>query len=182
VGTRTAFAAEREGIFADAPLKISAPPGWFEHAGEEPDEWMAEMARWGLPAYEWLWPRYDPDKLRALMDKHGLELSCMFGAGGFEVGYMVSPSEHDEVVEQFKEAVKLAQRLGCKKLIGITGNERDDVSRDEQTRYVIQCLKKMAPIAEDQDVILVVEALNVQRAGRSRRLFPQHNGSHDRDP
>ncbi len=152
-------AAERKGPFADAPLKMSAPPGWC--GGNTLEERLERIANWGFPAYEWLWPAGDLDALRATADKFGLTISCIVGAGAIGPRQMVDPTDHDRVVDQFKNAVKVAHKLGCKTLIGLSGNERTDISRDEQTKYVIRCLKRLAPIAEDEGVTIVMEALNV---------------------
>jgi len=154
-----ASAARKKGPFADAPLRISAPPKWFE--GKTIDDKLERLAEWGLPAYEWLKPTGDLDALRATMDRLGLELSCIIGAGAIKPRQMVDPTDHDRVVDQFKAQVQIAHKLGCKNLIGLTGNERTDVSRDQQTEYVVQCLKRLAPIAEAERVTIVMEALNV---------------------
>jgi len=150
-------AARNKGPFADAPLKISVPIGWFKGS---PVEQLDQYAAWGLPAYEWLNPSGDLDALRAKADALGIELSCIVGVGRIGPGAMVNPDEHDDMVKQFRDRVAMAKRLGCKRLIGLTGNERDDVSREKQTEYVIQCLKRLAPIAEDENVTIVMEALN----------------------
>lgn len=154
-----AAAAKKEGPFADAPLKISMPPGWFK--GKTIDEKLEQIAEWGFPAYEWLGPSGDLDALKAAMDRVGLELSCIVGAGAIAPRQMVDPEDHDRVVAQFRGRVQMAHKLGCKNLIGLTGNERTDVSREQQTEYVIECLKRLAPIAEDEGVTIVIEALNV---------------------
>jgi len=154
-----AAAAQKRGPFANAPLKMSAPPGWC--GGDTIKEQLERIAKWGFPGYEWLGPRGDLDALRATADRFGLTLSCIVGAGAIAPRQMVDPTDHDRVVEQFTNKVKIAHKLGCKTLIGLTGNERNDVSRDEQTKYVVQCLKRLAPIAEDEGVTIVMEALNV---------------------
>jgi len=150
-------AARKKGPFADAPLRISVPPGWFKGST---DDKLEQIAAWGLPAYEWLNPSGDLAALRKKADSLGLELSCIVGVGRIGPGAMVNPDEHDDMVKQFRERVDVAKQLGCKRFIGLTGNERDDVSREQQAEYVIQCLKRLAPIAEDEDVIIVMEALN----------------------
>ena len=146
--------------FSNAPLRISAPLDWFP--GRRPTEKLAGVAAWGLPAYEWLWPLGDPDAFRAQSDALGLELSCIVGAGAIASGWMTRREDHDKTEAMFVERVALARRLGCKRLVGLTGTMRDDVSAAEQTDYVIQCLTRLAPIAEDNDVVLVLEALNTR--------------------
>ena len=144
--------------FSKAPLKISAPFGWF--SGGSFEEKLEAAAVWGLPAVEWLGATGDGAAFRKAAEPLGIELSCIVGAGKIEPGHMVQPEDHDKVVAQFEERVALAKQFGCKHLIGLTGNERTDVSREQQTQYVIQCLERLAPIAEQNDVTLVVEALN----------------------
>ncbi len=144
--------------FANAKLKIAAPLDWFP--GITPEEKLDVAAQWGLPAYEWLYPMGNPEKIRAKADALGLEISCIAGAGAISSGWMVQPAEHDKTVEMFVERVALAKRLNCRHLVGLTGNTRKDISHDEQTEHVIQCLKRLAPIAEKNDVTLLMEALN----------------------
>ena len=144
--------------FSKVKLKMSAPLDWFP--GDTPVQRIEAAAAWGLPAYEWLGPEGDFDAMRAKSDELGIQLSCIVGAGAIAPGGMVNPDDHEKVIAQFKERVALAKRLGCKRLVGLSGNESKDIPREQQTENVIQCVKKLAPIAEDNDVILVMEALN----------------------
>jgi hydroxypyruvate isomerase len=144
--------------FAKSKLKISAPIGFFP--GETSEEKLDVVAAWGLPAYEWLGPGGDFASLRKKADSLGLVLSCTSGAGAIKPGQMVLPSDHDRLVEQFKQNVQMAHALNCRRLIGLSGNTRDDASFEEQTQNVIDCVKRLAPIAEQEDVILVLEMLN----------------------
>jgi hydroxypyruvate isomerase len=144
--------------FANAKLRFAAPLDWFP--GRRPVDKLEGVAAWGLPAYEWLWPIGDPDAIRAKADALGLEYSCMVGAGAISAGWMVQPEEHDKTVEQFRERVVVAKKMNCKRLVGLTGNARTDVSAEQQTEYVVQCLKRLAPIAEENDVTIVMELLN----------------------
>ena len=152
-------ASETDKLFKKAKLRISAPLGWFK--GNSTEEKLAEAAKWGLPAYEWLGPNGDFAAIRKKADSLGLQLSCMVGAGSIAPGGMVQEEDHERIEKQFTERVPVAKQLNCTHLIGLTGNERNDVSRDEQTGYVIQCLKRLAPIAESNDVMIVVEPLNI---------------------
>lgn len=159
LGAHSAPAAIPEGKpFANAKLRMSAPLDWFP--GNRPEDKLDTVAAWGLPAYEWLWPMGDPNSLRAKADSLGLELSCMVGAGAISEGWMVQPADHDKTVDMFKDHLEQAKKLGCKRLVGLTGNLRTDISVEEQTGYIIQCLKRLAPIAEDNEVTIVMETLN----------------------
>ena len=154
-----ALAAIPEGKpFSTSKLRMSAPLDWFP--GDKPEDKLDVVAAWGLTAYEWLWPKGDFDAIRAKADALGLELSCIVGAGAIAPGGMVDPEDHDRVERQFKKAVETAKKLNCKQLVGLSGNERTDIPREQQTEYVIQCAKRLAPIAEDNGVTIVMEALN----------------------
>jgi hydroxypyruvate isomerase len=144
--------------FAKAKLRMSAPIDWFD--GETAEQRLETMAAWGFTAYEWLGPKGDLASLRAKADSLGMELSCIVGAGAIAPGQMVLPKDHDKVVKQFEERVEMAKQLNCRHLVGLSGNERKDASREEQTENVIACVKRLAPIAEKNNVILVMEALN----------------------
>lgn len=144
--------------FADAKLRFAAPLDWFP--GRRIEEKLDGVAAWGLPAYEWLWPIGDPNRIREKADALGLELSCIVGTGAISEGWMVQPEDHNKTVEMFEGRVEMAQKLNCKKLVGLTGNLRHDISVEEQTGYVIECLKRLAPIAEKNGVLLIMEALN----------------------
>jgi len=144
--------------FSKAKLRMSAPIDWFP--GDSPEAKVEVAAAWGLPAYEWLGASGDLEALRKKADSLGMELSCTGGAGKIGPGAMVKVEDHDKVVEQFKERVAFAKKVNCRRLVGLSGNERTDISHDEQMANVIKCVKRLAPIAEKNDVILVMEALN----------------------
>ena len=151
--------AKPKGQFSKLPLSMSAPLSWFMK-DKTPVDGVAEMSKWGFSAYEWLNPTGDLDALRAKADSLGMVLSCMVGAGAIKPGQMVQEEDHDRLVNDFKAKVEVAKKLKCKHLIGLTGNERTDISKEKQTENVVKCLKRLAPIAEDNDIIIVIELLN----------------------
>jgi len=144
-------------VFDKVPLRMSVPLGFFRGTLEEK---FKSVAAWGFPAYEWLGPKGDLAEVRKAADGQGLKLSCMGGVGAIAEGGMVNPADHDRLVEDFKRNIERAKILGTRNLIGLTGNVRMDVSVEEQTGYVIDCVKRLAPIAEANDVTIVMEALN----------------------
>ena len=159
LGARNAIAQSppSDVSFADKPLAMAVPPHWF--SGDILEQ-LEQVAAWGFPAWEWLGPSGDLEAIRAKSDELGLRPTCIGGAGHIAPGGMVNPDDHDAVENQFREQLEKAKILNCKRLIGLTGNERDDVSREQQTDYVVQCLQRLAPIAEDNDVTIIMEPLN----------------------
>ena len=148
---------DSEGLFADAPLRIAPPLGWFD--GDVNGQ-LEQIAYYGFEAYEWLGPSGDLDALKAKMDEVGVALTCIGGAGAIAPGQMVDASDHDRLEQQFRDNVAVAHKLGVTRLIGLSGNERDDISREEQTANMVACLKRLAPIAEGEGITIVIEALN----------------------
>ena len=146
--------------YAGKALKMAAPIVWFK--GETAEQQLEEIAKWGLCAYEWLGMNSeDRESIREKAHSLGLTLTCISRAGGFGPNQMTYPEGHDQVVASFKEIVAKAKRMGSSRIVGLTGNERENVSRDKQTEAVVQCLKRLAPIAEANEVVVVVEMLNV---------------------
>lgn len=154
--THVASAAPK-GPFSELPLKMSVPIDWFPGTTEEK---LDKVAEWGFPAYEWLNPECDPVATRAKADALGVELSCIVGAGAIAPGQMVDPDDHDRLVKQFEDRIVLAKALGCKRLIGLSGNTRRNVPFEKQMENMAKCLKRLAPMAEQNDLIIVLEALN----------------------
>lgn len=156
-------AAAKKGPFSDAPLKMSIQPKWFPVKTTE--ERLTQAAEWGFPAFEQL--SFAEVSAKPLMDKLGLVLSCRSGAGeiktrkGQQPKQMVNPADHDRIMAQFKENIAIAKQLGCPSVVALTGQERSDVSREKQTGYVVDCLKRLAPIAEAENITIVLEALNL---------------------
>ncbi len=157
LGRMPLASAAPEGPFAKLPLRMSVPIDFFSGSTEEK---LEQVAKWGFPAYEWLNPEGDPGAIRQKADSLGLELSCIVGAGAIAAGGMVNPDDHGRIIEQFEQRVVLAKKLNCKHLVGLSGNENKSADREKQTAAVIECLKKLAPIAEKNDVTIVMEALN----------------------
>lgn len=157
-GASAAQGKVKKGAFKDAPLRFSLPPGWFK--GELPEK-LDQIAELGVPGFEILGPQGDMDELAKLSKDRGLQLSCIGGAGRIEPGHMVLPADHDKVEAQFRENVAKAKTLGVKVLIGLSGNTRTDAAPEEQTAAMVTCLKRLVPIAEENDVTIVMEALNV---------------------
>jgi hydroxypyruvate isomerase len=145
------------GPFADLPLKMAVQPQFFPGTI---DEQLEAAAAWGFPAYEWHSPEGDLDALRRKADSLGLALSCIRGCGRIAPGHMMDPDQHDATVEEFKQQVEVAKKLGTRQLIGLTGNARTDIAYQAQMDLVIACLKRLAPIAEANDVEIIMEALN----------------------
>lgn len=119
----------------------------------------------GLPAVEfWGWCGKDLDKIRALKEENGIEVSafCVSSEDDeFNKKRLLYRDGDKAFVEASKLSITKAKAMGTPSLIVTTGQERNDITRFEQHSNVVRCLKAAAPYFEDAGVTLVLEPLNV---------------------
>lgn len=122
----------------------------------------------GLAAAEfWGWSNKDLEKIKKVKKCINIPIAGMCvdsfnadNARGYRNGIVYSEN-CDAFVECVKDSVKLAKELEIPNLIVTTGQERKDVSREEQHKNVVSALKEAAPIVERENVTLVLEPLNI---------------------
>jgi len=176
-----ASAAAVAGVFVPGPGQGRAAPG----PGVSPEEaaggrtrFAANVEMWwggkpfldriraahdlGFPAIEF-WPyRGKPiDETADLCQQLGITVA-QFTAWGFSPG-LNDPANHDRFVETIEEACGVAKRLGCQKMTVVGGNDRSGVSRREMHDHIIEGLRRAAPIAEAEEVMLILEPMNIRR-------------------
>lgn len=148
-------------------MKFSAAGGWF--GGDWYDR-VAEGAKYGFLGVEQLhWQGLDFSRARDLLDRLGVTSTAVviqsenkeyskltsWGHG------MVWEDSRTAFIESFKETAAAAKAMGIPNIIATTGNERSDVSREEQFDICVGTLREMSKVAEDAGIMLVVEPLNV---------------------
>ncbi|MDP6838210.1 MAG: TIM barrel protein [Planctomycetota bacterium] len=133
-------------------------------------ERFAKVAELGFPAVEfWPWRNKDLPAIKAACAEHGLEVA-QFTAWGFVPG-MNDPANHGRFVEEVKASCAAAQSLGARKATIVAGNDIQGVSQAEMHQAVIKGLKLAAPIAEDADVMLILEPMNIRRDHKGHCLY-----------
>ena len=89
-------------------------------------------------------------------------ISCtIFLPGQFRV--VGDDTNHDDILVWAETAFRRAQQLGIPYIVfgsGRTRNVADGFSRDEAKRQFVDLCKRMAPIAQQYDVTVVIEPLN----------------------
>lgn len=119
----------------------------------------------GFTHVEVLFPYRDgTDRVAAELQRHGLEL-VLFDAepgdfAGGERGYLCQPGQADYLERTFREAIDIARTLRCTRINVLAGNLVDGVTWDDQRRTAVAGLKRLAPLAEQHGVQLLIEALN----------------------
>jgi hydroxypyruvate isomerase len=174
VGARPAGAADETGGMSEAELralgktdlKICLQPGMFKLPMVEAIE---KIAYYGFPGVESLGVNEkEIPAVRAKLDATGVVWQCT-GAG---VGTIGSPKnwkqslglsaeeEHEKIEESFRKKVEQAKALKIKRLLALTGQKRQDMTAEQQTAILVKGFKRLAPIAEQNDVVIVIEILN----------------------
>ena len=122
---------------------------------------IRETAKLGFPSIEF-WPLAGKDipAVAALCQELGIEIA-QFTAWGFTPG-MNEPKNHDAVELAVREAVKAAKILKCKKACVVAGNDVPGMTQEEMHKHVITALKRVKPIAEDNDLMLILEPMNIR--------------------
>lgn len=110
----------------------------------------------GLDAIEfWDTDGRDVSRIGRLAAENNIKVAiCCVKAAGKNRINMPAPM----LIENIKESISLAGEMGCKSLIGLTGDIDD--SADSQKNVLIDNLKRVADILVKEDITLNLEALN----------------------
>lgn len=148
-------------------MKFSAAGGWWG------SDWYDRVRlgyRYGFPGVEQLgWLGLDFGKAKEVLDETGVTSTAIViqsenGENMNKLEWthgMVWEDSRKAFVESFRESVKAAKAMGVPNIIATTGNERADVSREEQFDICVGTLREMSRIAEDEGLMIVLEPLNV---------------------
>lgn len=131
---------------------------------------IKETARLGFPAIEF-WPLAGKDipAVAALCQDLGIEIA-QFTAWGFTPG-MNEPKNHDAVEQAIREACAAAKILKCKKACVVAGNDVPGMTQEEMHKNVITALKRVKPIVEDHDLMLILEPMNIRVDHKGHCLY-----------
>ena len=120
---------------------------------------FAEISAIGFPAVE-IWQRGDDfeDLCRTAADS-GLQLISMIGHNSLPDG-LNNASNHDRIEAELRESVDLAVAHGLRALICFSGNHIDGMSNEEAIANTVAGLRRAAPYAEGNGIVLNLELLN----------------------
>ena len=123
-------------------------------------ERMDRIKQLGYPAFEfWEWKNKDVDAILRKKNELGLEIATIMGSGW---KHMNSDAARKAFVAEIQASLGAAKRLGVKTLIVTTGFEDKNMPRAEQHANYVAALKAAAPFAEQAQVTLVLEPLNIK--------------------
>ena len=124
-------------------------------------ERIGAAARLGFDAVEfWPWRNKDLKGVSLACAEHGVEV-MQFTGWGFVPG-MNDPANHPKFVEEVRAGCEAAAKIGCSMMTIVAGNDQPGMSQADMHEHVITGLKRAAPIAEDQGVMLILEPMNIR--------------------
>jgi hydroxypyruvate isomerase len=122
-------------------------------------ERLKKAAEFGYPAVEF-WPYENKDIAAIARLAKELKLDiAQFTAWGFRPG-MNDPKQEDAFVRKIEEACQVAHQLNCPKMTVVAGDDQPGMSQDQMHAQVIKALRRAAPIAEREKVMLILEPMN----------------------
>ena len=157
---------------ATSEAQVVAKPGRTDHTrfAVNMEIWWSQLpfldrvrkaAELGFPAIEF-WPHAnkDLDALASLCEELGIAVA-QFTAWGFTPG-LNDPKNHDAFLRAIEESCAVAKKLKAKHATVVGGNDREGVSQEEMHEHILTGLKRAAPIAEANDVTLILEPMNIR--------------------
>ena len=98
----------------------------------------------------------------AAMREHGLEAVCITAGKGVRAPgcSLTNPSEREGFLEEVVQASAAATEFECRRLVALTGFEREGVSRAEQVDSCVTGLREAVPILEKAGMTIIVEPIN----------------------
>ena len=122
---------------------------------------LRKAAEFGYPAVEF-WPYKgqgkDVDAIASLAQELKIEIA-QFTAWGFTPG-MNDPQQEDAFIAAIEESCQVAHKLHCRKMTVVAGNNQPGMTKEQMHAQVIKALKRAAPIAEREKVMMILEPMN----------------------
>ena len=133
-------------------------------------ERFGKAKRAGFSAVEFWWPSgEDLGEVETAIRDAGLEVVLFnFDAGEMPAGdrgLLSDPVRQDQFRQNVPVALELAQRLGCRKLNALVGQEIPGMSRDEQLELAWENVAWAAGRAAEYGIEVLVEAVNTFENG-----------------
>ena len=122
-------------------------------------ERLRKAVEFGFPAIEfWPYENKDIPAVAEYSQAKGLAIA-QFTAWGFQPG-MNDPRQENRFVEKIEEACEVAHQLNCPKMTVVAGNDQPGMTKAQMHEQVIKALRRAAPIAEREKVMLILESMN----------------------
>jgi hydroxypyruvate isomerase len=133
-------------------------------------ERLARAAALGFPAVEfWPYENKDIDAVARKCEQSNLAVA-QFTAWGFTPG-MNDPKNHDALAKNIEEACQIAKRLKCPMMTVVGGNDQRGMTQAQMHDNIITGLKRVAPIAAEHEIVLILEPMNIRVDHKGHCLY-----------
>ncbi|SIQ21177.1 TIM barrel protein [Halanaerobium kushneri] len=117
----------------------------------------------------WSWEDKNLKKIKRLCKENDLEISSFSGDKDYS---LVNPQENEDYINYIKLSIEKAKFLNCDNLVihsnalgegGVVLDSYDEISEHKKFINMYKVLSELAPLAEEAEVKLVLEALNTYK-------------------
>ncbi|HHV12161.1 MAG TPA: TIM barrel protein [Clostridiales bacterium] len=110
----------------------------------------------GFQAVEfWDWENKDMELIIAKKEELGLKMSSICTK---DRGTLADKGTHQMAMEGLRQTIPVAKRLGCDKII-VTAQNVPGIDREESYSNIVEGLKKLVPLAEKDEITLILEPI-----------------------
>jgi len=132
----------------------------FQEAGERIEDRIAAAASAGFSKVElFLLKDRDLPSIASALKQNNVELISTVAD---YVTQLVDPDTHEEFCDIFRKAAQDAKALGCQNVVVTSGRGVPWMKRPAQLGIFAEALRRLVPIAEELDVIILLESANTR--------------------
>jgi hydroxypyruvate isomerase len=117
----------------------------------------------------WPWQGKDIDAVAKACKERDIDVA-QFTAWGFTPG-MNNPKSHAKFVEEIKKSCEIAKRLNCKRMTVVGGNDQPSMTQEEMHQNIIDALKLVKPLVEEEGIMLILEPMNIRVDHKGHCLY-----------
>lgn len=122
----------------------------------------------GLDAIEfWSWTNKDIEEIQKIAIDNKIAIASILVSSDNEMTTKILEqgiTAGGDTKKAFKEAItqscEIAKKLHCNAIIVVSGDEQKNMDRNSQHRNIVEALKYVKSIVEDNDITLLLEPLN----------------------
>jgi len=131
---------------------------------------IKRAAALGFPAVEfWPWRNKDLEGVKRVCAENNIAIA-QFTGWGFNPG-MNDPRNHDRFLKEIAAGCVAAKSIDCKMMTVVGGNDQKGMTQPQMHENIIAALKRAAPIAEENDVMLILEPMNIRVDHKGHCLY-----------
>jgi hydroxypyruvate isomerase len=117
----------------------------------------------------WPYEGKNLDGVKKTCEENNLAIA-QFTAWGFSPG-MNDPKNHERLVKKITEACQVAKQINCPLMTVVGGNDQPGMTQAQMHENIIKGLKLVAPIAEDNGIVLILEPMNIRVDHKGHCLY-----------